>query len=187
MNEDVELILEDAREKMDKAVRHLENDLLKLRAGKANTHILDGIHVDYYGVITPLSQVSNINTPDGRTIAIQPWDKKMIEPIEKAILASNIGLTPANNGELIRLNIPPLTEERRRELTKQVKHEGEATKVVIRNFRREANLEVRKLEKDGIPEDFILEGEHEVQKLTDNMIKKVDEHVAKKEVEIMTI
>jgi ribosome recycling factor len=187
MNEDVEFILEDAREKMDKAVKHLESDLLKLRAGKANTHILDGINVDYYGVITPLVQVSNISTPDARTIAVQPWDKKMIEPIEKAILASNIGLTPANNGELIRLNIPPLTEERRRELTKQVKHEGEATKVTIRNLRREAINELKKMEKDGIPEDFVTDGEHEVQKLTDNMIKKVDDHVAKKDLEIMTV
>ncbi len=187
MHEEIQFVLDIAHEKMDKAVKHLENDLLKLRAGKANPHILDGIHVDYYGVITPLNQVSNITTPDARTIVVQPWDKKMIELIEKAILAANVGLTPANNGEVIRLNVPPLTEERRRDLTRQVKHEAEATKVTIRNFRREANEDMKKLEKDGIPEDVIKEGEHEVQKLTDNMIKKVDDHVVKKEQEIMTV
>ena len=187
MQEEVELVLEDAREKMDKAVKHLENDLMKLRAGKANPHILDGINVDYYGAHSPLNQVANISTPDARTIVVQPWDKNMIEPIEKAIMAANVGITPANNGEVIRLNVPPLTEERRRDLTRQVKHEAEATKVVIRNYRREANEEMKKLEKEGIPEDFVKEGEHEVQKLTDNMIKKVDDHVIKKEQEIMTV
>jgi ribosome recycling factor len=187
MHEDIELILEDATDQMEKAVKHLDHELVKLRAGKANPHILDGIHVDYYGVNTPLQQVSNISTPDGRTILVQPWEKTMIGPIEKAILASNIGLNPANNGEVIRLAIPPLTEERRRELVKQVRHEGEASRVTIRNVRRDSNVELKKFEEGGVPEDDVKEGEHEVQKLTDNMIKKVDELLLAKEKEIMTV
>lgn len=187
MDELVKMVLDDTREKMDKSINHLENELVKIRAGKASTHIVDGIMVDYYGVMTPISQVSNIGTPDPRSVIIQPWDKNMIDPIEKAIMQANIGITPENNGELIRLGIPPLTEERRRDLVKQVRHEGEDTKVGIRNARREANEELKSLQKDGLPEDEQKNGEAEVQKLTDEFIEKVDRDIEAKENDIMTV
>ena len=160
---------------------------MKIRAGKANINIVDGIMVDYYGVMTPLSQVSNIGTPDVKTVMIQPWDKSMIYPIEKAVLQANIGITPENNGEIIRLTVPPLTEERRIDLVKQVKLEGEDTKVGIRNARREANDELKSLQKDGLPEDEQKTGESEVQKLTDEFIEKVDKDLDIKEKDIMTV
>jgi len=175
------------REKMDKAIFHLEDELVRIRAGKATPNILDGITVDYYGAVTPLSQVSNIGTPDAKTILVQPWEKNMLGPIEKAILYANIGITPMNNGEVIRLNIPPLTEERRRNLVKQVKTIGETTKVSIRNARRDANEELKKLQKEGLPEDVEKETQEKVQKLTDDYIKKVDLIVAGKEKDIMTV
>jgi ribosome recycling factor len=187
MEEEVQLQLEDTSEKMHKALLHLEDELLHVRAGKATPTILDGITVDYYGAITPLSQVSNISTPDGRTIAIQPWDKSMIELIEKAILAANIGLTPANNGETIRLNIPPLTEERRKNLVKQIKTMGENTRISIRNARREANEAFKHLKKDGLEEDMEKEAELKVQHYTDDSIAKVDKLLEIKEKEIMTV
>jgi ribosome recycling factor len=187
MNEEVNLYLEDAKDQMHKAIIHLENELSKLRAGKANPIILNGIQVDYYGTKTPLNQVSSVNTSDSRTIVIQPWDKKMLEIIEKAILAANIGLTPINNGEVIRLVMPPLTEERRKELVKQVKADGEQARVSIRNTRRETNEELKKLQKKAIPEDEITEAEAEVQKLTDIYSKKIDEVLHKKEADIMTV
>jgi len=175
------------REKMDKAIFHLEDELVRIRAGKATPNILDGITVDYYGAVTPLSQVSNIGTPDAKTILVQPWEKNLLGPIEKAILYANIGITPMNNGEVIRLNIPPLTEERRRNLVKQVKTIGETTKVSIRNARRDANEELKKLQKEGLPEDVEKETQEKVQKLTDDYIKKVDLIVAGKEKDIMTV
>jgi ribosome recycling factor len=187
MDELVKMVLDDTREKMDKSIKHLENELIKIRAGKASTHIVDGIMVDYYGVMTPINQVSNIGTPDPKSVIIQPWDKNMIDPIEKAIMQANIGITPENNGELIRLGIPPLTEERRRELVKQVRHEGEDTKVGIRNARREANEELKSLQKDGLPEDEQKNGEAEVQKLTDQFIEKVERDIEAKEKDIMTV
>jgi ribosome recycling factor len=187
MDELVKMVLDDTRDKMEKSIKHLENQLIKIRAGKASTHIVDGIVVDYYGVMTPLNQVSNIGTPDPKTVIIQPWDKNMISPIEKAIMQANIGITPENNGELIRLSIPPLTEERRRELVKQVKHEGEDTKVGIRNARREANEELKALQKDGLPEDEEKNGEAEVQKITDQYIERVDRELETKEKDIMTV
>ena len=276
MEEEVQLYIDDTREKMEKAISHLESELLKIRAGKANPHILDGIHVDYYGVNTPLNQVSNISTPDAKTIAIQPWEKAMIDPIEKAILQANIGITPINNGELIRLNIPPLqihiywmefmlatimesillvtlnqvsnistpdaktiaiqscrmslpweknamidpiekklyykpiseslpapinngelirlrvnipplTEERRKELVKQVKSMGENTKVSIRTTRREGNDEIKNLQKEGLAEDMAKDAEEEIQQLTNTYSQKVDEIVDSKEKDIMTI
>lgn len=187
MDEEVQLYIDDAKEKMEKAIEHLQNELVKLRAGKANPHILDGITVDYYGVNTPLNQVANINTPDPKSIAIQPWEKNMIEPIEKAILHANIGITPVNNGELIRINIPPLTEERRKQLVKQVKNDGESTKISIRNTRRETNEEIKKLQKEGLPEDESKKAEDEIQKITDNFTKKVSDIIEKKEEDIMTI
>ncbi len=187
MNEDAQLAIEVAKEKMEKALHFLETDLSRIRAGKANLHILDGIFVEYYGNAVPLAQVSNISTPDPKTIAIQPWDKKMIEPIEKAIMASNLGITPVNNGELIRINIPMLTEERRKELVKQVKHEGEAAKVSIRNARRDANEELKKLNKDGLPEDEMKKGEIDIQKMTDDYSAKIDKVIEAKDKEILTV
>ena len=187
MDELVTMVLDDARANMDKSMQHLENELVKIRAGKASPRIVDGIMVDYYGVMTPLTQVSNIGTPDAKTVAIQPWEKNMINPIEKAIMQANIGITPENNGEIIRLNIPPLTEERRRDLVKQAKHEGEDTKVGVRNARRDANDELKQLQKDGLPEDEEKNGESEVQKLTNEYIERVDKVIDAKENDIMTV
>lgn len=187
MEEEAQLCVEMAQEKMEKAIRHLEDELIHVRAGKATPTILDGITVDYYGTITPISQVSNIGTPDPKTIVIQPWDKSMLQTIEKAILYANIGLTPMNNGEIIRLNIPPLTEERRKSLVKQVKTFGENTKVAIRNARRDANEELKKMLKNGLAEDLEKESFEEVQQRTDSFINKVDVIVAAKEKDIMTV
>ncbi len=187
MNEEVEMLMEITKEKMEKTIFHLERELLKIRAGKADPQMLDGIFVDYYGVNTPLSQVSNINTPDPRTLSIQPWEKQMVEPIEKAILTANIGLTPVNNGEIVRINIPMLTEERRKELVKQVKIEGENAKIGIRNSRRESNDEVKILKNDGLSEDMTKDTELEIQKITDDQIKEIESLLDKKEKEIMTI
>ncbi|MFO7922960.1 MAG: ribosome recycling factor [Bacteroidales bacterium] len=187
MEEDVQLVLDIAEEKMEKALVYLQDELAKLRAGKANPHMLDGIYVDYYGVSTPLNQVSNINTPDPRTITVQPWEKNMLEPVEKAIMHANLGFNPVNNGEILRIVVPALTEERRKTLVKQVKGEGENARVSIRNARREANDEVRKMQKDGLPEDMEKRTEDEIQKLTDSYSKKVDELLEKKEKDIMTI
>ena len=187
MNEEVQLYSEDAVEKMEKALKHLSGELVKLRAGKANPAMLDGILVNYYGTPTPLQQVASINTPDARTIVIQPWEKKVIDAIEKAIFAANIGVTPSNNGEVVRLNIPPLTEDRRKALVKQVKVEGENAKISIRNARREAIEEFKKLGKKGLPEDMEKDAEEDMQKLTDKYYKKVDEILVKKETEIMTV
>lgn len=187
MNEEVQLYIDEARENMEKAIAHLDAELVKIRAGKANPQMLNGVFVDYYGVNTPLSQVSNISTPDAKTIAIQPWEKNMIEPIEKAIMAANLGLNPANNGEIIRINIPPLTEERRKSLVKQVKVEGENAKVSIRTARREANETFKKLQKEGLSEDLARDAEDEVQKITDEFSHKVDELIALKEKDILTI
>ena len=187
MDELVTMVLDETRSKMDKSIQHLENELVKIRAGKASPRILDGIMVEYYGVLTPINQVSNVGTPDAKTVAIQPWERSMIESIEKAIMQANIGITPEDNGEIIRLNIPPLTEERRRDLVKKVKQEGENTKVGIRNARRDANEELKELQKDGLPEDEEKNGESEVQKLTDNYIEKVDKILEAKEKDIMTV
>jgi len=187
MSEEVQLYIDDAKDKMQKALTHLENELIKIRAGKANPNMLHGVFVDYYGSKMPLNQVSNVNTTDARTIIVQPWEKTMIDPIEKAIFAANLGLTPINSGDLIRINVPPLTEERRHQLVKQVKHEGENAKVSIRNARRESIEEIKKLQKEGIPEDEIKKAEDEMQKLTDNNSKKVDEILHRKETEIMVV
>lgn len=187
MEEELLLIFEDAEERFDKALEHLKHELVKLRAGKADIHILDGINIDYYGTLTPLSQVSNINTPDPKTVSIQPWEKSLIPTIEKAILEANIGLNPDNNGELIRLFIPPLTEERRKELVKKVKHEGETTKVSIRNIRREILEEIKRLQKEGLAEDTAKNKENDVQKMVDDNSKLIDEILQKKEKDILTI
>lgn len=187
MNEELELVYEMAKEKMDKALSHLDAELNRIRAGKANVHILDGVTVDYYGNLTPLNQVSNVSTPDAKTIAIQPWEKNMIDPIEKAILAANIGITPINNGETIRLGIPPLTEERRIDLVKQVKNEGENAKVSIRNARRDANDEFKSMQKDGLSEDNAKRAEENIQEMTKDYSSKVEKLLEAKEEDIMTI
>ncbi|MCP4314329.1 MAG: ribosome recycling factor [Bacteroidetes bacterium] len=187
MNEDVQLIYDMTKERMEKALEHLDNELVRIRAGKANVHILDGVQVDYYGTPTPLNQVSNISTPDAKTIMIQPWEKNMIDPIEKALMNSNVGITPGNNGEVIRLIIPQLTEERRRDLFKQVKSEGENARVSMRNSRRDANDEYKQMLKDGLSEDEAKDAEDIIQKLTDEFTNKVEKIVESKEEEIMTI
>ena len=187
MNDEVELVHEMTRERMDKAIEHLDNELVRIRAGKANVHILDGIMVEYYGTPTPLNQVSNISTPDAKNILIQPWEKNMIDPIEKAIQNSNVGITPVNNGEVIRLTIPQLTEDRRRNLVKQVRNEGENARVSIRNSRRDANDELKKMQKEGLSEDETKIAEDNIQKLTDEYIEKVDQVVEAKEEDILTI
>lgn len=187
MEDDVKLQLMDAEEKMQKAIQHLEEELLRIRAGKATPNILDGITVDYYGAITPLNQVSNITTPDAKTIAIQPWEKAMVGVIEKAILAANIGLNPMNNGEQIHISIPPLTEERRITLVKQIKNMGENTRVSIRTARREANEAFKQMKKDGLSEDLEKDAETEVQELTDRFSEQIDKLIAAKENDIMTI
>ncbi len=187
MQEEIELIHEDAKEHMNKTVDHLDRELGKIRAGKANPKMLEGVMVDYFGTMTPLSQISNINTPDPRTIAIKPWEKSMINPIEKAIMAANLGMNPDNNGDLIRINVPPLTEERRRDLVKQVKKECEEARIGIRSIRRDAISELKKLEKDGASEDVIKDAEGEMQKIHDAYMRKIDELFEKKEKDVMTI
>lgn len=187
MNEDVQLIFEMTRERMEKSLEHLDSELVRIRAGKANVHILDGVMVDYYGTETPLNQVSNISTPDAKTIMIQPWEKAMINPIEKALMNSSVGITPGNNGEVIRLIIPQLTEERRRDLFKQVKNEGENARVSMRTSRKDANDEYKQMVKDGLSEDEAKDAEDRIQKLTNDFSEKVEKIVAAKEDEIMTI
>ncbi|MBO4778632.1 MAG: ribosome recycling factor [Bacteroidales bacterium] len=185
--EELELIIEDTKDRMNAPLQRLETELTKLRAGKASPVMLDSVKVDYYGSLVPLSQVSNINTPDARTLVVQPWEKKMIDPIEKAIMAANLGLTPINDGQIVRINIPVLTEERRKEICKQVRAEAENTKVVIRNIRRDANEMLKKLQKDGLAEDMAKDGEAKIQKIIDAAIAKVDEKAAAKEADVMKI
>jgi len=187
MQEEVDFVLEHTEEKMSDAILHLEKELLHIRAGKASPSMLDGMSVDYYGSMTPLSQVSNVSTPDARTIAIQPWEKGLISVIEKAIMNANLGFNPDNNGEIIRINIPVLTEERRKDLVKQVHQEGEIAKVSIRTARKEANDSLKKMQKDGLSEDLEKDAEAEVQKFTDDFGNKVDDLVKAKEKDIMTI
>ena len=172
---------------MDKAIDHCENELQKIRAGKASPAMLDDVYVDYYGTSTPLSQIGNVNTPDARTIVVQPWEKNMLGPIEKAIMEANLGLNPQNDGVIIRLNVPPLTEERRRDLVKRAKGEAETGKIAIRNLRKDANEKIRKLKAEGVSEDEMKTGEAEIQKLTDAYIIKVDQHSEAKEKDIMTV
>ena len=180
-------ILNDAQESMDAAILFLDDALAHIRAGKASARLLDPIRVDYYGSQTPIANVSTVTTPDARTIQIQPWEKNMLSVIERALINSNIGLAPNNNGECIRLIIPPLTEERRRELAKQCKAEAENAKVSVRNARRDAIETLKKQIKDGMPEDAEKDAEDEAQKLHDKFIKQIDDLYAKKEKEIMTV
>jgi len=174
-------------ESMKKAQSHLVSELIKIRAGKANPQMLDGIMVDYYGAATPLNQVANVSVTDSRTISLQPWEKSMIQPIEKALLMANIGITPQNDGQVIRLFLPPLTEERRKELVKKVNAEGETGKISIRNIRRDAIEQVKKLQKEGLSEDGAKDAEIRIQGITDKNIALIDQHCKDKEKEIMTI
>jgi ribosome recycling factor len=187
MTEEIEFILDSTKESMIGSIAHLEKEFLNIRAGKATPQMLGSVFVDYYGAQTPLSQISNVNVPDARTITVQPYEKSMLHPIEKAIMIANIGFNPMNNGDVIIINVPALTEERRRDLAKQAKVEAEDAKIGIRNARKEANTDIKKLEKDGTSEDICKSAEEEVQKLTDAFIRKIDEVLAGKEAEIMKV
>lgn len=180
-------IKKEVEEKMQMTIEFLEETFSRIRAGRANTHILDGVRVEYYGSLVPLSNVATITTPDAKTILIQPWEKSMLKVVEKALINSDVGITPENNGEVIRLGIPPLTEERRRTLVKQTKQEAEEAKISIRNARREAIDQIKKEVKNGLPEDLGKDAENEIQKLHDKYIKKIDDMFAAKEKEILTI
>ncbi|WP_264520277.1 ribosome recycling factor [Flavobacterium sp. N1994] len=185
--EEIEFILDSTKESMAGSIAHLEKEFLNIRAGKASPQMLGSVFVDYYGSQTPLSQVSNVNIPDARTITIQPYEKNMLQTIEKAIMVANLGFNPMNNGENIIINVPALTEERRRDLVKQAKAEAEDAKIGIRNARKDANTEIKKLEKEGTSEDVCKTAEDDIQKLTDGFIRKVEEHLATKEAEIMKV
>ncbi|MBP5171522.1 MAG: ribosome recycling factor [Bacteroidales bacterium] len=187
MNEEADLLLSMAEESMEQTIQFLDKSLSRIRAGKASVNILDNIRVNYYGTPSPLVNVATVTIPDARTIAIQPWEKNLIKDIEKAIMASDLGITPANNGETIHLAIPPLTEERRRQLTKQVRQEAEDAKISVRNARRDAIDSIKKLVKDGMSEDNGKDYEEKVQKSHDKFIKRIDEIAAEKEKEIMTV
>jgi ribosome recycling factor len=187
MSDELMLIIDDTEGSMKKAIQHLEAELVKIRAGRANPQMLEGIVVDYYGAPTPLKQVANVSVSDARTLMIQPWEKNMLQPIERSIIASNIGLNPQNDGAVIRLFLPPLTEERRKELVKRVNGEGEHTKVAIRNIRRDAIEDVKKLQKDGLSEDAAKDTEKDIQQITDKYIALVEKHLEAKDKEIMTV
>ncbi len=185
--EEIDLVIDMSKDTMDRALKHTQIELSKIRAGRASTTMLEGIMVEYYGMPTPLNQVSSVSTPDARTISIKPFERKLINDIERAIINSNLGLSPANDGEVIRLNIPPLTEERRRDLVKKVKAEIEVARVNIRKVRQEANDELRKIQKDGGSEDEVKKAEDRVQKLTDSYIQKAEQLMADKERDIMSV
>ena len=184
---DTKTILNEASGRMQKAIDHLEEELLNIRAGKASPHVLNSVMVDYYGTQTPVSGVASVTVPDAKTILIQPWDQKMLRPLEKAILDSNIGLTPSNNGEQIRLTLPPLTEERRKELVKQVRGEAETARISLRNARRDAVDAFKKAQKEGMPEDEAKDGETQSQKRLEKFSKQSDAIIDRKEKEIMTV
>jgi ribosome recycling factor len=187
MSDELVSITEQALDSMKKAIGHLEAELVKIRAGRATPQMLDGIVVDYYGNPTPISQVGNITVADARTIMIQPWEKNMLQPIERSIIAANIGINPQNDGSIIRIYLPALTEERRKEIVKRVNVEGEHSKVAIRNIRRDAIEAIKKLRKDGLSEDLAKDSEDEVQEITNQYISLVDKHLASKEKEIMSV
>ena len=181
------MIIDDAKVSMKKAIDHLEAELVKIRAGKANPVMLDGIMADYYGAATPINQVANITAMDARTLSVQPWEKNMLQPIERAIIAANIGINPQNDGNIIRLYLPPLTEERRKELVKRCNSEGEQAKIAIRNIRREAIEHIKKLQKDGLSEDAAKDAETDIQEITNNYISLVEKHLSLKDKEIMAV
>ncbi len=185
--EDTKQCLEQAKSNMESAIVFFDKELQKVRAGKASPQMLDGLKVDYYGNPTPIEQVANINTPDARQIVVQPWERNMLPIIEKAILAANLGFTPQNNGEFIRIVVPAMTEERRKELVKKIKQDSEQNKVIIRNIRRNANESAKKLKDNGTPEDEVKKLEADIQKLTDDYVAKIDKIAELKEKEIMTV
>jgi ribosome recycling factor len=187
MNDLIKKQLEEAKASMDKAIDHCESELTKIRAGKASVGMLDGIFIDYYGSSTPMAQVAGITTPDARTLIIQPWEKNLLTPIERAIMEANIGMNPQNDGQVIRLVVPPLTEERRKDLVKKVKEEAERGRITVRNIRKDANEKIKKLKAQSVSDDEIKVGEAEVQKITDAYIIKVDKHAEAKEKDIMTV
>jgi ribosome recycling factor len=184
MNEDIKFIIDTAKEAMGAAIKHLEKQLVNIRAGKASPAMLGSVMVNYYGSQTPLSQVANVNTPDGRTITVQPWEKSMLQEIERGIMFANLGFNPMNNGDTIIINVPPLTEERRRDLAKQAKSETEDAKVGIRNARKEANTDIKN---SDVSEDLQKNAEIDVQSLTDSYVKRIEDILAVKEKEIMTV
>lgn len=185
--EELELVMDDAESSMKKAINHLEAELIKIRAGKASPALVDGIQVEYYGSPTPINQVANVSVLDARTLGIQPWEKNMLHTIEKAILQANIGITPQNDGNTIRLFLPPLTEERRRELFKKAGNEGEHSKVAIRNIRRDSIEHIKRLHKEGLSEDIAKDAEKSMQDITDKFIALVDKHLAAKEKDMMAV
>lgn len=187
MNEEAQMCLDEAREGMEDAISHLEKEFQKIRAGKATPQMLEGIKINYYGALTPIEQTANINTPDPRQIIVQPWDKSILNDIEKAIMNANLGFNPKNEGEVLRIIVPPLTEERRRDLVKKAKTAAENTKISIRNTRRSANELAKSLEKDGLPEDESKKVQEKIQEATDEYIKKVDEMLEAKEKDVMTV
>jgi len=187
MSEQSDKIIQNTGDLMKKAISHLENELIKIRAGKANPQMVDGIMVEYYGNPTPLNQVANITVTDARTLSIQPWEKPMIAPIERSIMQANLGVTPQNDGQVIRLYLPPLTEERRKDLVKKVNAEGEQGKISVRNIRRDMIEQIKKLQKEGLSEDEAKQAEASIQGVTDKNIALVDQHCKDKEKEIMTI
>jgi ribosome recycling factor len=187
MAEDIAPIIATAEEHMKKAIGHLETELVKIRAGKANPQMLDGLVVDYYGSPTPINQIANVSIMDARTLTIQPWEKNMVQPVERAITAANIGVTPQSDGIMIRLSLPPLTEERRKELVKKCQAEGEHSKVAIRNIRRDAIEHIKRLQKNGLSEDAAKDAEADVQQVTTKFIAAVEKHLAAKEKEIMAV
>ena len=187
MAEDVATIITTAEDHMKKAIGHLETELVKIRAGKANPQMLDGIVVDYYGSPMPINQVANISVMDARTLSIQPWEKNMLQPIERAIIAANIGINPQNDGNLIRLFLPPLTEERRKELVKKCQGEGEHSRVAVRNIRRDAIEHIKRLQKNGLSEDAAKDAEADMQQVTDRFISAIEKHLTSKEKEIMSV
>jgi len=187
MAEDIVSIIATATDHMKKAIDHLEAELVKIRAGKANPQMLDGIVVDYYGSPMPINQIANISIMDARTISIQPWEKNILQPIERSIIAANIGINPQNDGNLIRLFLPPLTEERRKELVKRCHGEGEQSRVAVRNIRRDAIEHIKRLQKNGLSEDAAKDAEGEVQEVTDKFISAIERHLASKEKEIMAV
>jgi ribosome recycling factor len=187
MSEDLDFIVEETDDSMKKAVAHLETELIKIRAGKANPQMLEGLTVDYYGSPTVINQVSNVSVMDARTLTIQPWEKNMLQPIERAIIGANLGVTPQNDGNIIRIFMPALTEERRKEFVKKANNEGEHSKVAIRSIRRDAIENIKKLQKEGLSEDLTKDAEKSVQEITDRYITTVENHLAIKEKEIMSV
>jgi ribosome recycling factor len=184
---EVSEVLSEVKSQMNKAIEHFEFELSKIRAGKSSPSMVDSVMAEAYGTLTPISQLANVSTPDARTITIQPWDASLLQPIERGIMMANIGLTPQNDGKIIRLNIPPLTEERRKELVKQTKVEAENCRVSLRSARREGNETIKKMLKDGLPEDVAKDGEEEIQTILNDFSAKVDKHLEVKEKEIMTV